>query len=170
MSFLTGGIVPKTDGLTLKQRKWLQAYLETGNATEAAWQVYDCKDRDSASAIGSENLRKLSFSEILEAGGVTDAELIRVGREGLNATKVISANITYGEADGKTTDFIEVEDFPTRHSYLKTLSELKGHKVEKVDHTTQGEKINSVTVEFLDGSKHTSDQRPEADTGSTEHT
>ena len=44
--------------LTVKQRRWLTAYVETGNATEAALRSYATTDRATAQAIGSELLPK----------------------------------------------------------------------------------------------------------------
>ena len=58
--------------LTLKQREWIKEYLLSGNASDAAFKVYDCKNRESASQIGWENLRKLDYTEFLEAAGITD--------------------------------------------------------------------------------------------------
>jgi hypothetical protein len=43
--------------LTLKQRKWVDSYLATGNATKSALEVYDCT-YDTARNIGSQNLAK----------------------------------------------------------------------------------------------------------------
>lgn len=97
--------------LTLKQSKWLKLYLDNGNATESAFQVYDCKNRDVARNIGSENLSKLSFSDFLEEAGVTDKLLQEKLMDGLNANK----------------SFMEMEmpDMPTRHKYLETALKLK---------------------------------------------
>jgi len=41
-----------------KQKKFADKYLELGNATEAAAQTYKVKKRQTAEAIGYENLRK----------------------------------------------------------------------------------------------------------------
>jgi hypothetical protein len=49
--------------------------------------------------------------------------------EGLEANRIISANITYGEADEKTNDFIEVPDQATRHKFLDTAYKLKGRYI-----------------------------------------
>ena len=51
---------------TLKQKKFVTEYLKTGNATESAARVYDVKNRDSANAIGSENLAKLSIQKAIQ--------------------------------------------------------------------------------------------------------
>ena len=48
------------DKLTQKQQKFIDYYVETGNATEAARRAgYDAKTDRALESIGSENLRKL---------------------------------------------------------------------------------------------------------------
>ena len=126
---------------TLKQRLWLGIYLKTGNATEAAVQVYDVKDRNSASQIGWENLRKLDYTEFMEEAGITDKLLQQRIMEGLSATKVVSARVTGKEADSKTDDFIDVEDYLTRHKYLETALKLKKRLTDKLDITSGGKPI-----------------------------
>lgn len=50
--------MPKGDKPTLKQKEFAKLYVQTGNATEAAVQVYDVGNRNTAQALGSENLAK----------------------------------------------------------------------------------------------------------------
>jgi hypothetical protein len=129
--------------LTLKQRKWIRIYIDTGNATEAAMQVYDCKDRDSAAVIGFENLRKLNYDDFLEEAGITDELLKKKIMEGLDSTKQIGARkIVQGartgheirvDANTDTDDFIDVPDYAVRHKYLETALKLKKRLVEKSD-------------------------------------
>ena len=102
--------------LTIKQRKWLSIYLEIGNASEAARQVYDCENDESAGQIGYENLKKLDYTDFLEAAGVTDKLLQQKIMEGLNSDKV-KTSLT--EPDQV------VPDYPTRHKYLETALKLK---------------------------------------------
>lgn len=154
--------------LTIKQRKWLLEYIKTGNATEAAMLVYDCKDRDSASNIGYENMRKLDYVDFMEEAGITDALLHQKLLEGLSANKQLGARIVVkknsptsqanGElpvANGQTDDFIEVEDYAVRHKYLETGLKLKGRLVNKTDITSGGEKIIDVdsVLDRIYGSK-----------------
>ena len=106
----------KGDNLTLKQRKWIKEYIKTGNATEAAMRVYDCKDRESASAIGTQNLGKLSFPELMEEMELTDITLMNVGAEGMT-----KANKIHGTND----NFVEIPDYATRHKYWETMLKLK---------------------------------------------
>ena len=44
--------------LTKKQKDFADKYLETGNGTKAALEVYDTDDNNTAGVIGYENLRK----------------------------------------------------------------------------------------------------------------
>lgn len=123
--------------LTLKQRRFVRYYLETGNATEAAMKAYKCKDEASAATIGWENLRKLDiltlFVRLMDKEGITDHKLLRVLDEGLNAMKLHSANLIL-KKDPKTgkliaqenpNDYVEIEDKLTRHKYLETALKLK---------------------------------------------
>jgi len=100
--------------LTFKQSKWIKEYIETGNATEAAMRVYDCKDRDSARALGSENLAKLSISELMEEMGLTDVALINIGAEGMT------------KANKSLMDGSVVPDYNVRRGYWETMLKLKG--------------------------------------------
>ena len=55
-----------------------------------------------------------------------DKDTLEVHKESLHATKVISANITYGEANEKTNDFIEVPDHKVRLDAVKLDYQVKG--------------------------------------------
>ena len=121
--------------LTIKQRKFIKLYLELGNATEAAFRVYDCKNRDSAKQIGYENLTKLDYSDLMEEAGITDKLLQQKLLEGLDSNRTISA-VKGTSANGGTTDFIDVPDFMVRHKYLETALKLKRRLKERMDITT----------------------------------
>lgn len=62
---------PKRPPKTLKEKRFVKAYLETGNATQAALSAYDATYH-SARRIGSENVAKLSFDHYFEKAGLTD--------------------------------------------------------------------------------------------------
>ena len=100
--------------LTLKQRMFIKRFFETGNGTQAAMDVYDCKDRGTAGNIASENLRKLQapFKTYLESKGLSYNDLYETGRGGLQATK--------------TENNKEVPDWPTRHKFMETASRWLG--------------------------------------------
>lgn len=53
--------------MTQKQKRFIEELISNGgNATEAAARVYDCKNRQTAEAIGMENLRKPLLSAEIE--------------------------------------------------------------------------------------------------------
>jgi hypothetical protein len=68
--------------LTVKQRRFVRHYLETGNGTEAAMVAYDVADRNTARSIGTENLRKPAVqgavAELLDAAGLSDEKLLAI--------------------------------------------------------------------------------------------
>lgn len=65
--------------MTLKQKKFIKKYIETGNGTQAALEAYDTTDPDTAAVIASENLIKPKVVE----------EITRVlNRKGLSLEQV----------------------------------------------------------------------------------
>lgn len=52
--------------MTIKQSLFLNKYLESGNATEAAMQVYGTNKRNVAAQIGYENLRNHEIKEAIQ--------------------------------------------------------------------------------------------------------
>lgn len=53
--------------LTAKQTKFVQEFVKTNNATEAASRVYHVKNRNVANNIGAENLAKPSINQTISA-------------------------------------------------------------------------------------------------------
>jgi hypothetical protein len=133
--------------LSIKQRKFWKAYSKTGNLAEGARAAGSkAKDSHSLSQVGYQMLKsiELSIDELLELKGLSDNKLLKVLEDGLNATKVISCNVMMKghsdeggdkmkDADSMTKDFIDVDDYPTRHKYLETALKLKGHMKDKVE-------------------------------------
>src|SRR3989344_5787378 len=80
--------------MTIKQRRFAVSYLETGNATEAAMQVYKPKKRATARAIGSENRTKPNIQqtilEALDTRGLTNDHLAGKVAELVNAQRKIT--------------------------------------------------------------------------------
>lgn len=78
---------------------------------------------------------KSEFMQLLEARHPQLKEkLADQIAEGLEANRAISAIVTGGkekEANGTTTDFIEVPDHATRHKYVTTTLELYGELADK---------------------------------------
>lgn len=65
--------------LSLKQRRFVKHYVESGNGTAAALVAYDTDDSGTAHAIASENLRKEGIRQaveaLLDAEGLSDRKL-----------------------------------------------------------------------------------------------
>lgn len=124
---------------TMKQKKALVKYIENhGNASKA---MIDA-GYDPTTAVNPSNLTKSKgWNELLEEY-LPDELLTKVHLEGLQATKVIAANITYGDANEKTNDFIDVPDHPTRHKYLDTAYKVK----KKIDSDPNGTNIKMVFI------------------------
>jgi len=118
--------------LTLKQRQWLQAYAQTGNATEAARIAgYKCRNDQSFRQIGYENLTKLDISELMEELGLSDANLLKVLRAGLvKPVKQLVKRMTRQTGFKQVVteiEYIESPDYSIILKYLELALKLKGH-------------------------------------------
>lgn len=120
---------------TLKERKFLKVYAETGNATEAASQSYNVIDRDSARSLGTQILAKLSIVDILDKAGVTDDKIASTIRGGMKAKRTISSSNPSRDADQNTNDFIDVPDWTNRLKATELASKIKGHLKERIEHS-----------------------------------
>ena len=110
--------------MTLKERRWLDAYLETGNATEAARRAgYSSSSEEALRTAGSRNLKKmtLSINETLDRMGLTEVALVKRLQAGLEATAVVTA-----KWEGKITDEREYPDWAARLGYLDMAFRLRG--------------------------------------------
>lgn len=116
---------------TIKEKKFVNEYLKTGNATEAAARVYDVSTRNSAKSIGYENLTKLDFPTILDNAGITDDFIAKTLRRGMKAKKTIS--ISGKEADAGTNDFIDIPDWANRLKATELATKAKGHLKENIN-------------------------------------
>ncbi len=125
--------------LTLKRREWLKVYIQTGNATEAAMQAFDCNSRPSAAKIGSELLRLLegNIKGKMEVAGLTDEVLFSKLADGLDADRVEVA-----KHQGHIGDEKAYTDYATRSRYLELALKLKGLLKDIVKHE------GSIPVEF----------------------
>ena len=104
--------------LTLKQKKFLKVYFETGNATKATLEAYDTDDPETASAMGSENLRKLR-----------DVVRYQMDKQGLTVEKMVGTVVGANEAT-KWNDFTgeREPDHPTRLKAVEVAERWLGLK------------------------------------------
>lgn len=124
---------------TLRERKFIKAYIEnSGNVTEAYLNINPNVKRENACEYGCRMLKKvdISIDELMELMGTTDAYLNQKLNEGLEATKTISVipikpkeaqpnSSDLPDANSRNVEFIDVEDYPTRHKYLDMAYKLK---------------------------------------------
>ena len=54
------------NGLTVKQKKFIDEYVKSGNGTQAAMKVYNVNGKVSAAAVASDNLQKLNVRKSIE--------------------------------------------------------------------------------------------------------
>lgn len=132
---------PVKKELTLKQRKWLLEYMESGNATRAALKAYypdfpsdkeypDLDDEqkktyNAASQIGWENMRKLNIEivDLMDEAGLSDVYLVKKLAEQLEATRLY----------GKTA--IEHMDGAARNKALEMALKMKNKLTDNVSVT-----------------------------------
>ena|SRR3990167_9816477 len=133
-----GDMQVATSKLTRKQRKWLDVYLDTNNATEAAMQAYDCSSRDIAKRIGWENTTKLDFQELLNLNGLTDQTLIQKIK-----SKMESRNPRF--INGKV---VAVEDHQAQLKATEIALKLKNRLVDKVD--VSGDVKKDITLRIIE--------------------
>jgi len=97
---------------TSKQKEALKQIVE--NRGKPMSQIMKDVGYSPNTAINPSNLTKSKgWNELLEIH-LPDSKLLEKHNAALEANKIISANITYGEANEKTNDFIEVPDEVTR--------------------------------------------------------
>lgn len=117
--------------LTLKERKFIKYYLETGNISQSAIKA-GYKHREQGFETLSNLINKGLFDCYLEQLGIDDKIIAQTILAGLKAMKIQSCNIMLKKGEnGKyvinenSNDFIEIEDYATRHRYLETVLKLK---------------------------------------------
>lgn len=111
--------------LRKKARGFVKDYVLTENGTQAALKNYDTNDPHVAAVIASENLTKPEIQDaIVEekkrfADRFSDDLIETKIKEGLDATAVRFT------PEGER---IDVPDYSTRHKFVNTAVEIKGHK------------------------------------------
>ncbi len=108
--------------LTSKQRKFVQYYIETGSAPEAAMRAYNCSSRNSARVIAHRNLHKpkiIAYIERLWSEHNLLEQTAQALGESLRATKVVITNRRTGEG-------MEVPDHAIRLDTAKIVLKVRG--------------------------------------------
>jgi len=131
---------------TMRQKKAAKKLVENGGKSVSGAMIE--AGYSPATAKNPEKLTKSKVWEELMEEYLPDELLQKVHREGLEATKIISANITYGDADEKTNDFIDVPDYPTRKQYLELGYKVKNKIKDKVE--VSGDKDNPLAFKIVE--------------------
>lgn len=147
---------PKRPPKTLKERKFVKAYLESGNATQAVIKAgYDVGSNVAARAIASQNLTKLTLTDHFEEMGLTD--------------RAIAANITRIALSARKRDQFSGEYEEDNHMQLKATEiaiKVMGKMPKEQGDTNVLLQTNGngpVLVQFLRDGKPTTDNN--SDTG-----
>ena len=136
-------IPKKKDALTLKERRLIREIAKGKTVPEAAraagYAEATIRGNDVNETLAKPRVQS-AFQAILDKEGITDERLGKSISEGLDAYKVISANIIKNkssniaadqdgmkDADESTKDFVEVPDFMARHKFVDTMLKLKEH-------------------------------------------
>lgn len=125
----------KPTGLNIRERRFVKGLAAGLTPVEAMRRAgYSETTALKAGSVKARDNRIMSFIQrAMERQGITDEKLAVKLNEGLDSTKVISANIMaqdgegMADAHGTTKDFVEVPDFATRHKYLDTALKLGNH-------------------------------------------
>ena len=81
--------------LTLKQNMFIDKYLETHSATQAAFIAYHCKNRNIAGVTGHRLLRnvnvRLAIDDILDRAGLSDEAQVQKLKSSFLASNNVKA-------------------------------------------------------------------------------
>ncbi len=118
--------------LTLKQRKWLKAYLKSGNATEAARQAgYQAKSDTAFEQIGFQNVRKLQphIARWIDEHELSETRLKELLIQGLTAKET-----KFFQHEGEVVTEREVVAWGPRRAFLDMALRVRGmYAAEKLD-------------------------------------
>jgi len=108
--------------LTIKQKRWAERYLQSGNASQSALEVYDTNSRNTAKLIGYKNRRLKHVQAYLEAlldqAGLSDEKIAQ------HLKTVIEAGV---KAQATTSDALRSLEL-----VLKLKDRYPSQKVESV--------------------------------------
>lgn len=87
------GRLPGISKLTAKQRRFLDDYLITGNATQSAINIYGYKSRSIASSRGSDMVKQLNIplETLMDSMGLSKGKLIQKVKQKMESTKIHSS-------------------------------------------------------------------------------
>ena len=119
--------------LSIKEAKFVKAYLQTGNISQSA-KLAGAKGKDTFSlyTTGKRWLENVGITlrDCQEALGITDQYLTDCLQDGLKAKKRY-----YGTFQGKLIQSDEFEDFTNRAKYVEIAHKLRGQFIDRQEIT-----------------------------------
>jgi len=147
----------KTRPLNVRERKFIKNLAHGMFQKDAA--IKAGYSPGTAEALASRKIKEpqvvTAMQQALEKHGISDDRLADVIKNGIDANKVISANVISENGEGMkdansmTKDFVEVPDWQSRHRFVDTALKLKNsYPAEQVEHTGQVD-IRSIHISFV---------------------
>ena len=146
--------------LTLKQLKFIQIYIETGNATKAAMEAYRCKNENTAKSLGSENLTKpdiaCEIDKFRKEGGLSIQKAINAINDGYDAEKkgapdhnvrLRSADMTLKLADAYPRN--KEVSHQHQHLHMEMINELSKKHSSKELTVMMKEEMRNIPAEAI---------------------
>lgn len=131
----------------MRQRKALKILVENGGRSVSG--AMRAAGYSPETAKSPQKLTKSKSWEKLLEKYLPDRLLTQKISEGLDANRVISA-ISGKQANGATSDFIEVPDHAVRHKFVETSLKIKGKLVERHELTGKdGKDLPAPTFQVL---------------------
>lgn len=130
--------------LTLKQQRWVNAYLETGNATEAARVAGYKGDENQLGVVGHGNLRKYKIRQFIED---------RLSEERITSDEVLQILASQARAD-----VADLFDENGRFSVTHLRQNKLGHLIKKIKckRMIEGSGEDAKPVEMIEVELHSS--------------
>lgn len=125
--------------LTEKQKRWIDYYIETGNATEAARLAgYRAKSESGMRAIGTENLAKLSAPVTEKLSAKADARIAKQDEVLRHLTAAMRGELTEDRVlvvEGEVLHVAQGAALRDRNKAAELLAKRYGLLTEKIDLT-----------------------------------
>ncbi len=128
--------------MNIRQQKYKKNRLSGMNQFNAARAAGYSHSTARAKMGQFEQSAMVGMRSAFEQAGLTDKAIVEFALQGLNAKKVISADIYIKDIDGgelkvnkNSNDWIEVEDWAVRHKYFETILKLTDRLQQKVVHS-----------------------------------
>jgi hypothetical protein len=118
------------DRLTVKERKFISGILAGKTQKEAAG-IAGLNENYAGALLKTEKVQT-AFQAILDEAGLTDKALAEKLRSLIDAKET-----RFFQKDGKVIETREVEAIETQRKTTEFVAKLKGHLIERVEHSSE---------------------------------